>query len=265
MRKIVLSLVLLVCIPGTALGAGFAKQSLFLSKSPVVEGDTVLIHAVLQNDSTAAFSGEVVFTSQKGSEAKQKVGSAVATIAPQGAQAVSVSWKPLAGEYAVTASLTGKDGKVVEEETGRFTINEKPKPASEGSAFGQGPGEVQSSDEIQKMINSFSPAVGGFLEPAFSSVDVYRQKVSDWLDQGISWSKARVAAKAPGNVLGESTAGSPSGIAGTASYVGGTAGLYFFSVLKWIIANAGIFYPVVALSFFYILWRIFARIRRPSY
>ncbi len=264
MRKIVFGL-LLLCIPGTALGAGFAKQSLFLSKSPVVEGDTVLIHAVLQNDSTAAFSGEVIFTSQKGSEAKQKVGSAVATIAPQGAQAVSVSWKPLAGEYSVTASLTSKDGKVVEEETGHFSINEKPKPASEGSVFGQGPGEVQSSEDIQKMINSFSPAVGGFLEPAFASVDSFRQKVGSWLDQGINWSKAKVAAKAPGKVLGESTEASPSGIAGTATYAGGLAGLYVFSVLKWIVANAGIFYPVVALSFFYMLWRIFARIRRPSY
>jgi hypothetical protein len=258
----------LLLLPTLAFGAGFAKQSLFLSKSPVIEGDSVLIHAVVQNDSATAFSGEVVFSAQKGSDTKQKIGSAAASIAPQGAQAVSVSWKPLAGEYKVTASLTAKDGTVVEEESGTFTINQKPKPASIGGQTEQNTDEVQSSEEIQSMINKFSPAAGGFLAPGFSTLDSFRTRLNEWLDQGIAWSKNKVGAKTPGKVLGEAATKeniSPQGIMGTLTYAAGMAGLYAFSVLKWIVSNAGIFYPVVALGFLYTLWRLFARIRRPSY
>lgn len=255
----------LILLPAVAFGAGFAKQSLFLSRSPAVEGESILVHAIVQNDSTAAFAGEVVFSSQRGSDAKQKIGSAAASIAPQGAQAVSVSWKPLAGEYTVVASLTGKDGAVVEEESGHFTINEKPKPATQDSAADEG---VQSSSEVQGAIAKISPTVADFARPAFLAIDGLRTGAVNFLNQGINWSKAKVGAKTPGAVLGEATKKentSPQGILGTVTYLGAMLALYALSILKWLVANAGIFYPVLAVAFLLGIWKLLSGIRRPRY
>jgi hypothetical protein len=239
----------LLLLPSLALGAGFARESLFLSKSPVLEGDSILVHAVVQNDAAIKFDGELVFTAQKGSEAKQKIGSAAVSIAPQGAQAVSVSWKPLAGEYTVVAALTDKSGTVVEENSARFTINPKPIPAS-GSGDTNTP--VESSAEVQATIAKFSPTIADFSKPAFLAIDSLRVGAGNWLDQGIAWSKSKKEAAPKGEVLGQAT-----------NIGAGGAEIALLGV-KWLVANAGVFYPVVAAGFLLGLWRLFARIRRPS-
>jgi hypothetical protein len=253
-------------LPNIAFGAGFAKQSLFLSKTPVVEGESVLIHTVVQNDGTTAFNGSlVVFAEPNGGE-KEKVGTVAVAIAPEGANTVSVSWKPASGEYTVVAELTGQSGTVVETQSARFTINKKPAAAQTNELLDQADAPVQSSADVQAMIAKFSPSVAGITEPAFLAIDSLRAKTGGVLDQGITWSKSKVGAKNPGEVLGESAKDtSPQGILGTALYLAAIATLYAFSILKWIVANAGIFYPVLAIAFLYTLWRIFARMRRPRY
>ena len=40
---------------------------------------------------------------------------------------------------------------------------------------------------------------------------------------------------------------------------------YVFAALKWLLSSAAIFYPVLVVVFFYILWRLYKRMRRPSY
>ena len=267
MHALKFALIGTLLLPSVAWGAGFAKQSLFLSKSPVVEGDSVLIYSVVQNDDTAKFDGNLVVFAQKDGGDKEKVGTVAASIAPQGADTVSLSWKPLAGAYTVTAELTQKDGTVVESESARFTINEKPKPASSDNGITSDTNApVESSADVQAMLAKFVPGISGVSGPLFSSIDSFRAQAAGLLDQGISWSKSKVGVKQPGEVLGASTQNtSPEGIMGTLSYFAGMIALYFFSVLRWVIANAGIFYPVVAIAFLYALWRIFARMRRPQY
>ncbi|MES2006575.1 MAG: hypothetical protein V4436_00535 [Patescibacteria group bacterium] len=257
----------LLFIPQLAFGAGFAKQSLFLSKSPVIEGESVLIHTVVQNDSTIKFDGSLVISAQKAGGEKAKVGSVAVSIAPQGANTVSVSWKPLAGEYSVVADLTAADGTVVESQTAHFTINEKPKPTTTSNdPFNQSGSEVQSSAEVQAMIAKFSPPLADVSKPIFNTIDSWRAQAGTWLDQGIGWSKKNVGAKSPSEVLGASTQNtSPQSLMGTLSYLAAMFALYFFSILKWLVANTGIFYPVVAIAFLYMLWRLFARFRKPNY
>jgi hypothetical protein len=41
-----------------------------------------------------------------------------------------------------------------------------------------------------------------------------------------------------------------------------TASLYILSILLYVVSNAGIFYPVLAVLFLYFLWRLFKRFRR---
>ena len=258
-----LLLVAFLLIPNIVFGAGFAKQSLFLSKTPVTEGESVLIHTVVQNENTQTFDGSLIVFAQKGSNEKERVGTVVVSIAPGGANTVSVSWKPDAGSYTVTAELTDQSNVAVETQTEHFTINEKPKPAT---LVDQSNTEVQSSAEVQAMIAKFVPAAADISKPFFDTVDSFRLQAGRVLDQGIGWSKAKVGTQKASDVLGASTKNTtPQGLLGTATYLAGMISLYVFSVLKWIVANSGIFYPVLALGFLYILWRVFAFMRRPRY
>src|ERR1700674_4005698 len=99
---------MLVCvfisIPLMAHAAGFAKQSIFLSKSSVTEGDTVRIHATVSNDATAQFVGSVVLK-----DGDAKLGTAALPLAVGAAQAISVTWTPSAGVHRITAALEGSD------------------------------------------------------------------------------------------------------------------------------------------------------------
>ena len=251
-------LITIATYPGAASATGFAKESLFLSKTPVTEGETVLIHAVVANDTTTPFSGEVVFK-----DGVATIGTVRATIAAGGATAVSVSWKPSAGSHAVTAALTLSDGTVLESESSTFVINEKPKATS--SATATSPTAVESSAAIQQKINDLSPAVGSVSAPIFSTLDTFRTQATGVLDQGINWAKKKSLGKTPGEVLGEATSADSGGIMGTVWLILATIVLYIFSVLRFVVGTAGIFYPVFALLFFYILWRLFRRIRRPQH
>src|SRR3989344_4148677 len=92
--------ILLAGLPAVALGAGFAKQSLFLSKGSVTEGEVVLIHAVLQNEASTKFAGDLSFT-----DGGEKIGTVPVTLGAGEAQAASISWKPSAGAHKVVAEL----------------------------------------------------------------------------------------------------------------------------------------------------------------
>jgi len=248
----------IIAVPGVASGAGFAKESLFLSKTPVTEGEVVLIHAVVANDSATKFVGEVVFK-----EGESKIGSVAATIAPGGATAVSVSWKPSAGSHAVVAALTGSDGKVVESETAIFAIAEKAKPAAPSAATS--PTTVGSSAEIQQKIIDLSPTVGSASAPVFATLDSFRTKAAQVLDQGVDWATQKSAGKTPGEVLGSATNAQEGGFMNTLWLILATIALYIFSVLRFVVGSAGIFYPVFALLFFYALWRLYRRARSPRF
>lgn len=248
---------LLLIAPLPLFGASFARESLFLSKTPVVDGETVLIHAVVANESNVKFVGDVVL---KVGEAR--IGSVAVTIAPGGANAVSVSWKPTAGSHKIVAELTTVEGTIVESESATFTINEKPKPA--GTSGTAATTSIESSADIQDKINSTLPAVSGISEPIFTTLDSARASAAALLDRGIDWAKQKTDEKKPGEILGSATE-NKGGFIETALLMFATVMLYIFSVLRFVVGNAGLFYPVFVVLFFYALWRIFRRIRRPSY
>jgi len=259
---------MLFLLPQIALGAGFAKQSLFLSKTPVTEGETVLVHAVVQNDTAQKFEGSLVFFAALSGATKEKIGSAAVSIAAGGANTVSVSWTPHAGAYALSAELTAKDSTVVETQTANFTIDKKPDPKTNAENFVDQNMPVESSADVQAMLARFAPMLSNPAAPVFGAIDSMRMQAGTWLDKGIEWTKKKVGVNTnPGSVLGvaQEKGASPQGIGETAMYMVAMVGLYVFSVLKWLIANAGIFYPVLALGFLFALWRLFVRFRRPSY
>lgn len=251
--------VLLFLLPCAAFAAGFAKQSLFLSKSAVTEGDTVLIHAVVDNDAAAKFSGTLFLT-----EGSTSIGSVPVSLAAGESSVVSVSWKPLAGSHTITATLKDASSTVVEQTTGTFDIAAPPQTASSSQAAAA----VESSDAIQQDIGNVSPPVESTVKPVFTLIDGARSAAAGVLDTQLAATKQNLGpdAGAPGEVLGaEATQNAASNPGSAFWYILQTLYFYLLTVLRFIVGSAGIFYPLVAIIFLYFMWRMFRRFRRPAY
>lgn len=252
---LLLSFLILAGYPQAALGAGFAQQSIFLSKSSVTEGDTVLIHTVVQNDLAAKFPGNLVIK-----DGDAKVGSVPVALDAGEAQAVSVSWKPAAGSHKIVAELQDAGGTVVESESQTFDVAAKPKPKAEIAASSSVAAAVESSADIQSKIDGLSPAAGDALAPVFKLVDGSRTAIADVLDSQIAKTKPKLA-PTPGIVAGAETIKAPSQGSWFSS-IFDTVYYYILTVLRYIIGSAGVFYPLLAFVFLYTLWRMFKRFRR---
>jgi hypothetical protein len=257
MKKLAVAGILFFLAPSLVFAAGFAKQSLFLSKSTVTEGDTVLIHAVISNDTDAKFAGTLILKDETGS-----IGTVPVTLAAGEADTLSVSWKPLAGTHAVSAELDATDGTVVETQTASFYIAPKPLPA----AAAQAAAAVDSSAPIDQAITNVSPAAGSAAQPVLGTIDSARAAAVGVLDSQIAGTKSALAAQS-GLVLGAETSKSaaPSSATQTGMTILQTIYLYILTVLRFILASAGIFYPVVAILFLFFLYKLFSRMRRPSW
>lgn len=255
MMKYALLLALLAA-PYIAFGAGFAKQSLFLSRSAVVEGETVIIHAVIANEDASAFTGTMQF-----SEGAAAIGSVPVSLNANEASVVSVSWKPLKGSHTVVAELK-KGTEVVERQSETFSIAAKPQPAD---TVAQAAAPVESSQKIQDSIAGFSPAAANATAPVFKFIDSGRATLSDTIDGQIAAAKVNLGDRS-GEVLGAGTvAQATTDPTGTFWFILWTLYLYLLTLLNFIIGSAGIFYPVAALLVLYFLWRLFNRYRRPAY
>ncbi len=241
---------LLLITPLFAGAAGFAKESLFLSKTPVTEGETVFIHTVVRNDAAAAFSGEVIFKN-----GETRVGAVSVNLASGGADAVSVSWQPSVGTHTVTAELTATDGIVSESESATFVVNAKPSATTATSTSTS----VESSEDLQNKLAGISPQAASAAKPVFATIDTLREKGVAALEAGEQWAKTKTS----GQVAGADT--ESSGIANTVMTLVATFLAYVFVALKWLLSSAAIFYPVFVIVFFYLLWRLYKRMRRPSY
>ncbi len=254
MRVLFIPILVALFFPLLALGATFAKEPLFLSKSPVTEGETVLIHAVVSNNTNTKFLGKLTL-----SEEGVAIGSVTVSLEAGGAEAVSVSWKPVAGSHKVTAKLTEQDGTVVEENSATFTV------AAKNSGAGDDATTVESSESIRKSLASISPTAAKSAAPVFSTIDTLRAKAADSLDTATDWAKKSGGAKS--SVLGtstENTAASGGIVSMLWSFVT-TILVYIFSILKYLITHAAFFYPILAIGFMYALWRLYKRMRRPSF
>lgn len=254
---------MLLCIPSLTLAAGFAKQSMFLSQSSVAEGNTVLIYAVVENDSATSFTGALKFADQMGS-----IGSVPVSLAAGQAATVSVSWKPVVGPHAVVANLTTLTGQTVESDKASFVVHPAPPHSQVSTTTAMNdlvlnelsrPKDqtvsIQTSDALEQWIAHVAPPVANITAPVFSAVDSGRLAGAKKLGAGGTWAQDALskAAVAPGGWLN------------TLWLISMTILLYLCSTLGYVLKNLGIFYPVIAFIFFYILWRIYKLMRRDKY
>ena len=257
MKQFLYTLVCALALPTYAFAAGFATQSIFLSKDTVTEGDTVLIHTTVTNTSAENFSGTLDLHDEASA-----IGSVPVTLKAGEADTASLSWKPPAGSHTVTAELRDTKNTVTETTSATFSIAAKPVPAS---AVVQAPA-VDTSAAIQQSIAGISPTIAQDTAPAFTAVDSARKSIAGTLNNGIQWSKGQIGSNlSKGQVLGASTKATPSGIGNTAWTILATISLYACSILWYLVAHAGVFYPILAFLFFYLLWKLSRSMRRSKY
>ena len=268
MRKIIVAAALFL-LPSLVLAAGFAKDPIFLSKTPVTEGQNVHVYAVISNADAAAFVGTLVFYDNN-----VKIGSSAINLAAGATQTASILWTPAAGSHPISAQLVAKNGSVAEQVAQTFTVDAKPQPvaATNASAFptAQSAATIDSSAAIQKDIAGVSPQVASATAPAFSIVDSARNSIANVLDGQITTAKQKVSSSPkPGLVEGAAT-----GTLADVQLQNPTTGfwywlyttyLYVLQALRWLVGNAGVFYPVLAIAFLYLIYKMYRRFRRPAW
>lgn len=268
MKRLMVFPLLFALMPTLVMAAGFAKDPIFLSKNPVIAGDTILIHAVVSNQTTSKFSGQLIFTDNGVS-----VGTTSVSLAAGAANAASMPWKPTAGEHTIVAELHSANGDTLEQNSATFKVLEPsvqvPALTEPTNPLLNTPTGVESSKQIQNMIAGFAPSAGHVLAPVFSSIDSGRSLVTQQLDHGIDWSKQQLAQTGknakliatPNKPAGVAST-TPSGIWNTLWTILSTLGLYLFSILRYLVVNAGVFYPLFLILFLYGMWKLFKRMRR---
>ena len=252
-------LLFVVSMPFAVRAAGFAKQSLFLSQSTVVEGQTVFIYAVVTDDSDTPFVGILRFSDETGG-----IGSTTVTLQPGKASTVSVPWKPTAGQHTVTAAFVSHDGTVTESEDAIFFVDKTPAPPVADQLTQQplltavtdqsktiGTTTVGSSEPIVQTIKRVAPGVAVNTVPLFDTVDSLRTRSVQALDHGTEWSKSAITKAAT----------APSSILNTLWLIVSTLALYVCASLAYVVANIALFYPAIVVIFFLVLWKIYKTIR----
>ena len=263
MRKSVL--VLLLCLlPGVVSAADFIKQSVFLSQNTVTQGDTVSIHTVVSNTNNTAFIGKLNFL-DNGS----LIGNVSVSLSPFQAQVYSISWSPTAGSHTISADLYDNNQLVIDETQGTFLVAAPPTTASSTGSTQT----VESSQPIDAAIQTISPSAAQYLAPAFAAIDTARTQADIALTNASRWAQTRLPTgkqissirtqkTAQGNQTQGGSTGSAS-IATTLRTISFSVLLYVLTALRYIITHVGIFYPVAAIIFLYVLWRLFRGVRRP--
>ena len=243
-------------LPAVASGANFGKQSIFLSSNSPTAGETVFIHVVVSNDANTKFSGTLELLQED-----DPIGSVAVALDAQKAEAVSIQWKPEAGRHTIKAELKEADGTVVEKDSATFAVAERDSDSEQST-------EVASSAKIQAQLSNFSPGFAEASAPVFGALDLLRKSAAGALDKGTDWAQKTSGTKQGGSVLGTSTsenAEKESGIVAGGMRIAGTALLYIFSFLSYLIKNPALFYPIFAVGMIYGLWRLYKRMRQPRY
>lgn len=254
----------LFLFPALLFAAGFARASLFLSKAVVTEGESVIIHASVKNDAVAAWSGETLF-----SDAGENIGSVSLALKAGEARVVSVSWTPKSpGVHALSVKLLSGE-TVADTLSANLTVEATPrtKAAAEEEAFaGASAAAIQSGSVVKDWLGNIHPALENTLAPVINVIDPVRQRASDFLDGQLAATKPKL----PGNVLGWAAASSSEPVSagtlwGSAWGVLWTLYYYLLTVLNFLIVNAALFYPFVAVLFLFLLWKLYQRMSGRSY
>ncbi len=243
----------LLFFPVIASAAQFVNQPIFLSKSPATEGVKIRVYANVSNESATAFSGTVAISADGA-----KLGSATSVMAVGATQTVSVFWTPTAGSHVINAQLIADDGTVVQQVSQTFTVQAAPAATATpgvpgavaaGASAALNGSTFQSSGGLQQTLDNVAPVVATSTKPIFAAIDTMRAAMANALNNQVDVAHHALASSSP------TTSGTATSTPIRSSLW--TIYLYILLVLRFMVDNAYIFYPVFIIGVLYALWKTF--------
>lgn len=244
---------------------GFADGSVWISKTPIVEGEVVQIHAALTNGSDKKLTGSVVFK-----DAGTTLGTVPFSLEAGDARIVTFSWKATPGAHAINASISNaSDAAASDSQTVSVSVAAKPVPESAKKATATSAAAVafSNADDIESAIGTFSPKAQELSSPAFQTIDSWRKSGAEFLGAQSEKQQAKIEqlnAKQEDLRKNDTPEAKSERRTTTIYQVIATVLLYLYGVLLFVVSKAGVFYPLFAALILYFLFKGYQRVRRPT-
>lgn len=246
---------------------GFARGSLWTSKTTITEGEPVTLFASVVNTSDVLLSGSIAFF-----DGEEKLGEAAVELKSGESRVASHPWTPSAGTHALRAVFSDATQEIDRTSLTVF-VNERPKE-SVLQAETQSAAAVEGSEAIQRTITSIAPPAASYVNPAFETTDALREKGVGLLDEqivktqsGLNEIRTKKQAIDAGRPAGEDLPPAQEKERRTLSIkeIFQTLLLYVLETMRFIIASVAIFYPLMVALVFMAALKLYRRIRRPAY
>src|SRR3989344_3658326 len=260
------AIALLLFVPALAFAgnAGFPDRSLWLSDTKPTVGEQVRLYTVLYNGTDSALSGTLIFLIDGKEENTQEV-----SLAAQTSSVVSTSWKATAGAHTFGARFSSTSGSSADVQTEAATLSiDVPEPKSELEVKA-----AEAASTAQEVATGFMPIVKNIAADAFSITETARHKAIELVEPFAAQSNKNVAsAQTSQNQNTDGKAGAQEALddapnftkigEGESIIARGTrlpavGALFTFK-------NMWLFYPLVALLFFFLLNLARRALRRPG-
>lgn len=244
---------------------GFTQDSVWLSHTPVIEGETVSIYAALTNGAKENLTGTAYFRDNG-----VAIGSLSISLSQGEARIISTRWSPKEGKHTLAVEIASSSVSLPKN-TQTLTVTVESKeyhpPANVGGVGSAAGVAFSDSSGIQEKIGSISPAAESVTRPIFTTVDGWRLGGANFLATHTDSARAKVESIAAEKktLAEENTPESQTKSRKlTVSHILYTILLYIYEALQTLVAKAAFFYPLIVVLLFFLLWKIVRRIRRPT-
>lgn len=231
--------------------AGFAPQSLFVSKESPAAGEEILIHATVFNNESKSVNGSVEFAVDG-----DPVGAEEFELAAGEAKIISMKWKATSGEHQFNAYIDGSaEIKLTTSSSVKVTVRDEPVSQVQQLASALSGG-------ISSVLASSSPAVQSVASNIYAKTESWREAglayLSDALKDAtsspaiLSSSTGATSTESRGTILGTSTIAA--GTESSESSLFSSTRNATVRFLQVIFGSAAFFYPFFAILFFILLY-----------
>ena len=264
---ILIAIALALFVPAIVLAgnAGFPDRSLWLSDAKPTVGEQIRLYTVLYNGTDSALSGTLVFLIDGKGENTQEV-----SLAAQTSSVVSTSWKATAGAHTFGARFSSTSGSSADVQTEAATLSiDVPEPKSELEVKA-----AEAASTAQEVATGFMPIVKNIAADAFSITEAAREKAIAFIEPYAATAQMNaVSAQSTQNQESQgggqetkqplddspnfSKIGEGESLVARGTQLAAVGALFAFK-------NMWLFYPLVALLFFFLLNLARKALRRPG-
>ena len=250
---------LLIFLPAFALAetqAGFPTQPIWVSTTSATEAETVVVSAIVVNDTAAALRGTLAFLAND-----SRIGAREFELPSGKSQIHSIEWKPKKGEYKLIARIEGTSAELSRRETSAITVTVKEPPAPPSEIERTITQVVQTGSTI---ASSSAPVIMETAQNIFAQTERLRNAGIERLENYLASNAVALQGEPEGSIAGTSTSNAAGFDAsadkgkGMLSNIAQTAAAAALFGLK----NVALFYPILAFVILGTLYMLARRIRR---